>query len=428
MNTRINARIKRAEHSPTLHIHQKVNQLREGGREVVHLGFGESPFAAPRPVCDALRRHAGDTRYLPSQGLPALREAAADYLKWRFDHDADPSRIIVGPGSKELIFDALTVLEGDLILPAPSWVSYDPQGKLLGKRVLWAHTDPSGGWRLTAEVLANACAKSKSAQKILILNSPCNPTGAVYASSELKDIAILARRHNVIVISDEIYAEITFTRRRYASIAAFCPERTVVTTGLSKGFSAGGYRVGILSLPKGMSDVAPHMVCLASETFSCVSAPIQHAAVVAFGRDKAVRDHVKDTAAIHRMAGEYLWRGLTALGVRCPKPEGAFYLFPDFAPFARAIRRHGIRTDVELCTDMLERQGVAMLPGIAFGVPTNRLAVRMATVDYDGARALRAFRKHRPRSAGEKRAFVERLCPQLRNGVGRIAAYLRTVT
>lgn len=420
MKLRIHPRVEGVEHSPTLDIHQRVTERRDHGADVVHFGFGESPFPVPALILDALRKHAGDNRYLPTQGLPALRRSAANYLKRRFGHDADPGRIVVGPGSKELIFDALFVLQGDLILPSPSWVSYGPQGKVLGKRVIWTRADPTAGYRMSAADLEVACRKSGSRQKVMILNSPCNPTGAVYSREELKQIAAVARRHNVVVVSDEIYAEITFARRRYVSIATFCPERTVVTTGLSKGFCAGGHRLGILSAPKEMMDIVKHLVSIASETFSCVSAPIQHAAVVAFSRDRQVREHVRDTVAIHRAAGEFLWRECMRIGLRCPMPEGAFYIFPDFSPFTRALRKRRIETDVSLCRDMLERQRVAMLPGVAFGVPTRHLAVRIATVDYNGAAALAAFRRERPSTSAGKRRLIERHCSRLPEGIRRI--------
>jgi len=412
------------EHSPTLAIHQRVTERREQEGGVVHFGFGESPFPAPPVVVAELRKHAGDSRYLPSQGLPALRESAAAYVARRFGHDADPDRIVVGPGSKELIFDCLFALDGDLILPSPSWVSYGPQGKLLGKRVIRVRADPEGGYRLNADALDVACRKSRTKQKITILNSPCNPTGAVYSRQELREIARIARRHNVIVLSDEIYVEITFGRERYVSIAKLCPERTIVTTGMSKGFCAGGHRLGILLAPGTMADLVAQLTCIASETFSCVSAPVQHAAVAAFRRDRAVRDHVRDTVAIHKMASEYLWRGVTEMGLRCPRPEGAFYLFPDFSAFASDLRRAGVRADADLCADLLDKQGVALLPGRAFGVPSRQLAVRLATVDYDGGAVLRAYRKERWRTTFRKGEFVAKHCPNLPEGLRRMEEYL----
>lgn len=415
---------QKSAHSPTLFIHEAVAARRAAGLDTVHFGFGESPFPVPWPVEEALRAYAGDNRYLPTQGLPALREAAALSLKKRFGHDARPDRVLVGPGSKELLFHLLLVLEGDLILPAPSWVSYAPQAVLAGKRVLWARTGPDGGWRLDAEELELACSRSRSDQKILVLNSPCNPTGAVYSAKELRGIADVARRRNVVIASDEIYAETVFGRRRFASVGRFCPERCVATTGLSKGFSAGGYRLGILLLPEAMADVMPRLVSVASETYSCVSAPVQHAACAAFGMGEEVARAVRDGAAVHALAGEYLWGAFRSAGLRCAKPEGAFYLFPDFSPFRAQLRKRGIRTDAALCADLLEKAGVAMLPGAAFGVKPSELAVRVATVDYEGAAALEAIRKNRPRTAGERRAFVERHCPRLAEGALRVARFV----
>ena len=411
------------EHSPTLAIHARARALREAGRPLVHFGFGQSPFPPPKPVVRALREHAEDSRYLPSQGLGELRRSAASYLSRRFGCDADAERVLVGPGSKELIFGLLLAHDGDLILPAPSWVSYAPQARLLGKRVVWARCDPAGGYRMSPDDLQAACRRSRSRTKLLILNSPCNPTGAVYREDELAGISAAARRHNVTIISDEIYAEIVFGRKS-PSISTLCPERVIVTTGLSKGFSSGGYRLGIACLPRKCGPLMERLVGVASETFSCVCAPVQHAAVAAFGRDRDVRRYVRDTTALHKMAGRYLWQGVRKIGLRCPEPEGAFYLFPDFSAFSRELRKAGIGSDAALCERLLEERDVAMLPGVAFGVRGSDLAVRIATVDYDGAAALRAFRRRRPRTEAQKRAFVERHCPSLAEGVRRIKAFL----
>lgn len=418
---------ERAAHSPTLSINEGVAARRARGEDTVHFGFGESPFPVPRPVREALRKHAGDNRYLPTQGLPLLREAVAGYLAKRFGHDARADCVLIGPGSKELLFHLMLVLDGDLILPAPSWVSYAPQGGLAGKRVLWISADPDSGWRLDPAALDLACERSRSRQKLLVLNSPCNPTGAVYSEDELRGIADVARRRNLVVVSDEIYAEVVFAQGRFASIARFCPERCVVTTGLSKGFSAGGYRLGAVMAPREMASIVPRLVSVASETFSCVSAPVQRAACAAFGWEAEVSQAVRDGTAIHEIAGEYLWGALCEMGLRCPRPEGAFYLFTDFSPFREPLQRRGVTDDASLCASLLREAGVAVLPGSAFGVGSRELAVRVATVDYDGAAALAAFRKRRPRAPEDRSAFVEAHCPRLAEGARRIEEYLKSV-
>jgi aspartate/methionine/tyrosine aminotransferase len=258
----------------------------------------------------------------------------------------------------------------------------------------------------------------------MIFNSPNNPTGAVYSPQELKVIASIARKYNVMIISDEIYAEITFPPMKYTSIAAFCPERTVITTGLSKGFCAGGYRLGIILVPEKMKTVVSRLMCIASETFSCVCTPVQYSAMTAFSTNKNVRSHVKDTVAIHKMAGMYLYNGFQEIGLRCPEPEGAFYLFPDFASYKSILRKKGIRTDADLCLDLLDKQKVALLPGSAFGVPKTHLGVRAASVDYNGAEVLKAFRSNRPSNQKDRIRFIERYCPNLTEGIIRIEKYL----
>ena len=177
-------------------------------------------------------------------------------------------------------------------------------------------------------------------------------------------------------------------------------------------------------MPAGMEPIMTHLAALASETFSAVATPVQHAAAVALSQDKAVRKHVEDSVAIHSMATEYLWRGITKLGLRCPKPGAAFYLFPDFSPFADRFQPPGVSSDVELCADLLDREGVAMPPGSAFSMHEDQLSVRIASADYDGESALKAFQKKEPTKAMDKRKFIEKRCPNLGLGLERLGEYI----
>ena len=374
--------------SATLKINQLAKQLRAEGREVCHLGFGESPFPVPEKLVQALRDAAHEKTYLPGLGLPELRAGVARFFTQEFGYDAHPHQVIVGPGSKELIFNLLFLLEGPLLIPSPSWVSYGPQAHLLSKPQHLVPTDRAHGYRLQAEALDAVCQELGSGQKLLILNNPSNPTGSVHSAAELEALAAVCRQHQVLVISDEIYALVDYSASGFVGFSQYYPEGCIVTSGLSKAFSAGGWRLGVALLPDALKSVLPAWNALISETFSCVSSPIQYASVVAFEAFDEIRAYVSQCTAVHQAACTHLHQRFLEIGLNCPQPEGGFYLFPDFQPFAASLAERGIRTSQQLCQALLEQEQVALLPGEAFFFPAEGLAVRAAAVDYSGAELL----------------------------------------
>ena len=385
MKLALNPRVAELEESATLKINQTAKRMREAGEDLCHLGFGESPFPVPELLQQALRENTHHKSYLPGPGLPELREAVAGFFRKEFGYDAAMERVFVGPGSKELLFDLLYLLEGPLLVPAPSWVSYGPQARMLGKPVQPIPTLRENRYRLQAEELERACQESGSGQKLLILTNPSNPTGSVHHAQELQELAEVCRRYQVLVIADEIYALVNFSDRPFIGMATLYPEGTIVTSGLSKAFSAGGWRLGVALLPEALADLAPPWEALVSETFSCTSAPIQYAAIPAFADYETLRPEVERCVAVHRAAAKGMWRALLGLGLNCPEPEGAFYLFPDFEPFREQLAARKIGTSPELATRLLEDAKVALLPGTAFYMPPDHLSVRVAPVDYDGS-------------------------------------------
>ncbi len=374
--------------SATLKINQLAKQLRAEGKEVCHLGFGESPFPVPEPLVQALRDAAHEKTYLPGLGLPELRASVARFFTEVFGYAAHPHQVVVGPGSKELIFNLLYLFEGPLLIPSPSWVSYGPQAHLLNKPSHLVATQREQGYRLQADALDATCRELGPGQKLLILNNPSNPTGSVHTAAELEALATVCRQHQVLVIADEIYALVDYSREGFTGLARFYPEGTIVTSGLSKAFSAGGWRLGVALLPEALEGVLPAWNALISETFSCVSSPIQYAAVPAFEANEAIRSYVSQCTRIHQAACQHLHQRFLEIGLNAPEPEGGFYLFPDFQPFSDSLARRGITTSAELCQALLEQEQVALLPGEAFFFPAEGLAVRAAAVDYSGAEML----------------------------------------
>jgi aspartate aminotransferase len=279
-------------------------------------------------------------------------------------------------------------MEGPLLVPVPSWVSYGPQAALRGKEIILMPTDRENGYRLTPEQLDKACYSAGQSQKLLIFNNPNNPTGALYHESEIKELAEICRAYQVIVISDEIYAMIDFDRWPMGSLATHYPEGTIVSGGLSKSFAAGGYRLGVVLIPDSLELIMGALKSVVSETFSAVSAPVQYAALKAYGDFEQVRPFVKKTCGIYQYVMDYLHRRFLEIGLNCPKPAGSFYLFPDFENFKEKLHKRGLITSNAMVNALLEESGVAVLPGSDFYMPATNLGVRVAAVDFDGARVL----------------------------------------
>src|SRR6266516_3851674 len=238
--------------SATLSMNETVAQRRAAGCETIHLGFGEAAFPLHPLLHTALTQAAKHTSYAQVLGLPALRQAIAEYLARTRTLTCSPEHIVVAPGSKALLYALLHVLEGDLLLPVPSWVSYAAQARLAGRRVIGVQTDPGDHHRLTPQALSEAldqAHKEGADPRILLVNTPSNPTGSMFDRSDTEALALWARDAGMTLISDEIYAELAHGWREHVSPACFYPQGCIVTGGLSKAFSAGGWRLGFAALP-----------------------------------------------------------------------------------------------------------------------------------------------------------------------------------
>jgi aspartate aminotransferase len=385
----LNLNVRGLRSSVTLAINEQSNALRQAGHTVYKLGLGQSPFPVPDPVVEGLRANAFQKDYLEVKGLRELREAVSLYRRRRYGTDCSEDDVLIGPGSKELMFLLQLVYYGDLVIPTPSWVSYAPQAHIIGRHVRWIPTRRDNGWRLTPEDFQRLCMEDETRPRIVILNYPSNPTGLTYSSEELASIARVAEKHGVVLLSDEIYGELHHGGTQ-DSIAGYYPEGTIISTGLSKWCGAGGWRLGTFIFPPDLRWLLDAMANVASETYTSTSAPIQYAAVRAFQGGSDIESYLMHSRRILRALGRRLATRLRAAGVAVGIPEGAFYLFPDFGPLRERLEEKGVTTSTELCEKLLAHTGVATLPGSAFGRPNEELTIRIAYVDFDGARVLAA--------------------------------------
>jgi aspartate/methionine/tyrosine aminotransferase len=364
-------------------MNELVAARRAAGHETIHLGFGQASFPLPPPLRAALAAAAADTAYPPVLGQPALRAAIAGYLTRTRGVPVAPDQVGIGPGSKPLLFALLQVLDGDALVPVPSWVSYAPQVRLAGKRAIPVATDTADHLRLTPEALRAAAARARhdgASPRLLVVNSPSNPTGGMLAEADVAAIAAWAREQGVTILSDEIYAELAHGWRPHVSPAASYPEGTVITGGMSKAFAAGGWRLGYAAVPPGAPGqrLLSALRALASEVWSGASAPIQAAATVAYAPDQELERFMRRAARLYGHATARLRAALVGAGAVCPAPAGGFYLYPDLAPWRAPLRALGIATGPELARHLLETWGMATLPATEFGERPDALRLRLA--------------------------------------------------
>jgi aspartate aminotransferase len=385
----LNLNVRGLARSATVAINERSNQLLASGRTVLKLGLGQSPFPVPSCVVEALRLNAHQKDYLEVQGLRELRHAVAAFHLRNDGVNVDPDLVLVGPGSKELMFLLQVAFYGDLVVPSPCWVSYAPQARILGHEVRFVPATAAGRWHLVPEELDELCRDDPGRPRVVILNYPGNPDGMTYSAEELERLAEVAARYDLIIISDEIYGKLHH-RGEHVSIARYYPDGTIISSGLSKWCGAGGWRLGTFTFPPRLRWLMDAMASLASETYTSTSAPIQYAAVRAFQGGQEIEQYLAQVRRILSALGRWSAHRLRDVGVQVHDPEGAFYLFPDFGPLHTRLAARGIHTSPELCHRALEEIGVAFLPGVEFERPEDELTARLAYVDFDGAAALTA--------------------------------------
>ena len=364
--------VKDLKPSSTLLINETSRKLEEQGKKIYKFGFGQSPFKVPEDVVNELKDNAHQNKYLPMQGLSELRNVVAKYTSKRKNYDYKSENVIIGPGSKELMFLLHVIFDGEIILPAPSWVSYAPQAILGRNKIQILQTNRENNWFPTAAEIEEVVLKDKNKNYLLFLNSPNNPSGQI--CKNLDEISKIVNKYNLIILSDEIYSELTF-ENSFMSISNFCPEKTIISTGLSKWCGAGGWRLGYFLIPDKLVEIKNMINVLASETFSAVSAPIQYAAIKAYENDHS--NYINKSRNILSAVGNYVYENLKSNKVLINKPQGGFYLMPEFL-------NKVFNSSSEMCDSILNDTGVALLPGSDFGFAQTQMLARLSFTDFDG--------------------------------------------
>jgi aspartate aminotransferase len=388
----LNLNVRGLSPSATLAINERSDELSKQGAKVYKLGLGQSPFPVPEIIVDELKRNAFQKDYLPVKGLLELRRAVAEHHHRTFGIKCTEDDVLIGPGSKELMFILQLVYYGDIVIPTPAWVSYAPQAQIIGRQIRFLHTRAKTGWRLTPEQLDEHCRSDPSRPRIVVLNYPSNPTGTTYSLEELQAIAEISRRYRVILLSDEIYGKLHHEGNHH-SIVPLYPEGTIFSGGISKWCGAGGWRLGLFVFPKCLRWLQDAMAAVASETFTSTSAPIQYAAVSAFQESEEIDRYLYQVNRILRSIGIKLVSLFKTTGVHVLSPHGGFYLFPDFKEYGEKLKTLGITTSHEFCEYLLKETGIAILPGVDFGRAPEELTARLAYVNFEGKKALEAAKQ-----------------------------------
>lgn len=365
--------------SPTLGLTAKAKAMQAEGISTISFAAGEPDFDTPEHIKEEAKRalDQGFTKYTPASGIPELKEAICE--KFRKDNglEYEPSQIIVSCGAKYCIYGALQALceKGDeVILPAPYWVSFPEMIKIAGATPVIVETTEENGFKITPEVLSKHIT---SKTKLLILNSPNNPTGAVYSKEELERIAEIVTERGIWVIADEIYEKIIYDELRHGSIASLNPrikDLTIVVNGVSKTYSMTGWRIGYAA---GNREVIGAMSNLQGHSTSNPDSIAQRAAVAALtGSQESVRQMV---AEFKRRRDDMVKRLNQIPGFSCPLPPGAFYAFPNISGIlGKTFQAQVIENSTQLATLILDEAKVAVIPGSPFGAD-NYLRLSYAT-------------------------------------------------
>ena len=412
MVSKVKKNILKLKESATLAINEKSKKLIKNGKKIYRFGFGQSPFQIPEKIVETLKINAHRKEYLPIQGLPELREKISKYLHRRTGVGYSKDNILITPGSKEAMLLMHVTFNGEIITPAPSWVSYEPQAEIGTNKVHWLETSRENNWFPTANELENKLKTlGKKKNLILILNSPNNPSGTI--CNNLKELAKISKKYNLIILSDEIYTDLSFDNC-YDSISKYYPGSTFISGGLSKWCGAGGWRLGFLAVPNGMKDFMKSLKSLASESYSTVNTPTQFAAVEAYKGN--YENYKLKVRGILSAVGTYVYNNLKSNKVLINPPQGAFYLMPEF-------KNKKYKTSSKLCEAILNETGVAMLPGSDFGFNPKRMLTRLSYTDFDGFEFFKNISNYN--SISEE--MVKTYAPNVVKGVSKLSNWAKNL-
>lgn len=367
MSLSLSDRVNRIKPSPTLAVNAKAKAMQADGKDVISLGVGEPDFDTPAHIVAAAKdaMDSGLTRYTAVPGIPKLREAIVAKLEQDNGLTYNVNEILVSCGAKHSLYNVMAALlnDGDeVVIPAPYWVSYPDIALVCGGKPVFVDSSIDDGFKITADKLSAAITPNT---KLVVLNSPSNPTGVAYTKAELAALGEVLRQHpQVAIISDDIYEHIYFAAEPFANILNACPDlqdRTIIINGVSKAYAMTGWRIGYAAAPEAL---IKGMTKIQSQSTSNPCSISQAAATAAIAGSQ---DCVKEMTAVFKQRHDHVLASLQSMnGVSAKAADGAFYLFPNVQ---QAIEHKGLADDMAFAEQLLTEHGVALVPGSAFGSP-----------------------------------------------------------
>lgn len=358
--------------SATLAASETIAARRAAGEEVLALAFGEAGIPVHPRLAQRLAQAAAKTSYGPVSGIRPAREAVAGYWTRRELPTAE-HQVLLGPGSKPLLFAVLRAVGGDAVVPSPAWVSYAAQAELIGRTPLRVSTPSGQGGVPEADRLRRTVTDARRAgldPRIVVATLPDNPTGRLASEAAVKGLCEAARELDLVILADEIYRDLVFEDGAFPSPAAWAPERTVTTTALSKNYALGGWRIGAARFPDGAegAELRERVRGIASELWSSTPMPMQHAAAYAWSDPEELTERLTASRRLHGSVARAVAGIFRSVGCEVGEPQGGFYVWPDFGPLAPVLReRWNIESSQDLAAVLLDEFGVGVLPGSAFG-------------------------------------------------------------
>jgi aspartate aminotransferase len=401
-----------------------VKKLRDQGKDIIALGFGQSPFPPPDGLVKRLQQYASKNEYLHVQGYLPLRREIAEYYSQRDNRTLAADDIVIGPGTKELQFLLQMALKNyKVFVPVPCWVSYSSHCKILNKKIRPLYTRFLDKWAIQTSKLTKI-AKDKG-HCLLIVNSPNNPNGIVYSDSLLQEVVQTLGQdekedHSLVLLLDEIYSELTYDNN-YTSLAKYMPTQSIISSGISKFLGADGWRLGYLVFPPQLKELRKTVVALASETYCCTCGPVQYACCGLF-QEEEYQVYLEKSRKILKALSHYCCDLITEKRIRFHKPMGGWYLFLEFVLILNKLYDNGIQNSQELSNRLFEDIKVSTTPGSNFLLINENISLRLCLVDFDGAKALEDC----PVEITE--VWLETYCPRVIEGIKRLSNWINNIT
>lgn len=406
--------------STTIQKNKEAGLKRKSGEEVYNFSFGESCFPTPQFIQDDYLRFGHENKYSRLEGVQELKEAISEYYQRNYGLDFKADNVFVGPGSKEIIFHLIYILNTHFILPAPLWLNIVPQLKLCQKPYTLVNTFEDG-YKITPDALEKSCCQNNF-PKTLILISPNNPTGLSYSEQEIKELAKVCEKYDLTVISDEIYELINF-EESYCSISKHYSENTIITNGISKAQSMGGYRIGYCLIPdKLLNMMYEPLLIMAGLTHSGAPTPLQYSSLNLFRKEKEqeISAYLTNCTYIYKVLMGEVYDRMVSHGISCLKPNGSFYLYPNFLSFKTELKKKGITQDYELTNYLIENYNIFTTPGSDYYSPSDELSIRLSMVDFDGKKAL----EHIDELRANESNIYSKLFGNINTGIDKLLSFI----